>query len=154
MPDLRLRISEAAPSQCRLARSADYIGLDTKDLAQAMPKRSQRNRARLAALDMTQEVIETNPTTSGAGRDDIEAEETGQNKGWQWLFVIEGIPSVLLGIVTWFYLTDRPEKAEWLDADQKAWLASKLQAENAAKQATGHRRRQHGSEVNSQEIDL
>jgi MFS transporter, ACS family, tartrate transporter len=59
-------------------------------------------------------------------------------KGWQWLFVIEGIPSVLLGIVTWFYLTDRPEKAEWLNAEQKAWLASKLQAENAAKQATGH----------------
>jgi MFS transporter, ACS family, tartrate transporter len=58
-------------------------------------------------------------------------------KGWQWLFVIEGIPSVLLGIVTWFYLTDRPEKAEWLNAEQKAWLASKLQAENAAKQATG-----------------
>jgi MFS transporter, ACS family, tartrate transporter len=59
-------------------------------------------------------------------------------KGWQWLFVIEGIPSVLLGIVAWFYLTDRPEKAEWLNAEQKAWLASKLQAENAAKQATGH----------------
>src|SRR5450631_4371827 len=52
-----------------------------------------------------------------------------------WLFVIEGIPSVLLGIVTWFYLTDRPEKAKWLNAEQKAWLASKLQAENAAKQA-------------------
>jgi MFS transporter, ACS family, tartrate transporter len=56
-------------------------------------------------------------------------------KGWQWLFVVEGIPSVLLGIVTWFYLTDRPEKADWLNAAQKAWLASKLQAENAAKQA-------------------
>ena len=37
-------------------------------------------------------------------------------KGWQWLFIIEGIPSVLLGIVTWFYLTDRPEKADWLTA--------------------------------------
>jgi MFS transporter, ACS family, tartrate transporter len=59
-------------------------------------------------------------------------------KGWQWLFVIEGIPSVLLGIVAWFYLTDRPEKAEWLNAEQKAWLASKLQAENAAKQAVQH----------------
>src|ERR1700750_194309 len=34
--------------------------------------------------------------------------------GWQWLFIIEGIPSVLLGIVTWFYLTDKPEKANWL----------------------------------------
>ena len=59
-------------------------------------------------------------------------------KGWQWLFIIEGIPSVLLGIVTWFYLTDRPEKAGWLTAEQKAWLAAKLKAENAAKQAASH----------------
>ena len=59
-------------------------------------------------------------------------------KGWQWLFIIEGIPSVLLGIVTWFYLTDRPEKADWLTAEQKAWLAAKLQAEIATKQAAKH----------------
>ena len=59
-------------------------------------------------------------------------------KGWQWLFIIEGVPSVLLGIVTWFYLTDRPERATWLSAEQKAWLASKLNAEIAAKQAAKH----------------
>jgi MFS transporter, ACS family, tartrate transporter len=59
-------------------------------------------------------------------------------KGWQWLFLIEGVPSVLLGIVTWFYLTDRPERADWLTAEQKAWLASKLNAETAAKQAAKH----------------
>lgn len=59
-------------------------------------------------------------------------------KGWQWLFIIEGIPSVLLGIVTWFYLTDKPEKADWLTAEQKAWLAAKLQAETATKQAARH----------------
>src|SRR5882724_1138977 len=59
-------------------------------------------------------------------------------KGWQWLFILEGIPSVLLGIVTWFYLTDRPEKADWLTKEQKAWLAAKLQAEVAAKQAAKH----------------
>ncbi|KJC40329.1 membrane protein [Bradyrhizobium sp. LTSP885] len=59
-------------------------------------------------------------------------------KGWQWLFVIEGVPSVLLGIVTWFYLTDTPEKANWLSAEQKAWLKSKLDAEVAAKQAVKH----------------
>src|SRR6201747_1061578 len=56
-------------------------------------------------------------------------------KGWQWLFVIEGVPSVLLGIVTWFYLTDRPAKADWLSAEQKAWLAGRLDSEVAAKQA-------------------
>ena len=59
-------------------------------------------------------------------------------RGWQWLFILEGIPSVLLGIVTWFYLTDRPEKADWLTKDQKAWLAAKLQAEVATKQAAQH----------------
>src|ERR1700730_3797879 len=59
-------------------------------------------------------------------------------KGWQWLFVIEGIPSVLLGIVAWFYLTDRPSQATWLSAEQKAWLASKLNAETAAKPAAKH----------------
>lgn len=59
-------------------------------------------------------------------------------RGWQWLFILEGIPSVLLGIVTWFYLTDKPEKADWLTAEQKAWLAAKLQAETATKQAVKH----------------
>jgi MFS transporter, ACS family, tartrate transporter len=56
-------------------------------------------------------------------------------QGWQWLFIIEGVPSVLLGIVTWFYLTDRPAKADWLSTEQKAWLAAKLESEVAAKQA-------------------
>ncbi len=56
-------------------------------------------------------------------------------KGWQWLFVIEGLPSILLGVVSWFYLTDRPERADWLTAEQKAWLAAKLEAEIAAKEA-------------------
>jgi ACS family tartrate transporter-like MFS transporter len=59
-------------------------------------------------------------------------------KGWQWLFIIEGIPSVLLGVVTWFYLTDRPARADWLTAEQKAWLAAKLDGETAAKQAATH----------------
>jgi D-galactonate transporter len=59
-------------------------------------------------------------------------------KGWQWLFIIEGIPSVVLGIITWFYLTDRPEKADWLTPAQKAWLSSKLESEIAAKQAAQH----------------
>jgi len=56
-------------------------------------------------------------------------------KGWQWLFIIEGIPAVLLGIVSWFFLTDRPEHANWLKPEQKAWLAAKLNSEIAAKEA-------------------
>ncbi|WP_398475549.1 MFS transporter [Tardiphaga sp.] len=56
-------------------------------------------------------------------------------KGWQWLFIIEGIPSVLLGIVTWFYLTDKPAKADWLTPDQKMWLADKLESERTVKES-------------------
>jgi len=56
-------------------------------------------------------------------------------KGWQWLFIIEGIPSVLLGIVTWFYLTDKPAKADWLTPDQKMWLADKLESERIVKES-------------------
>jgi MFS transporter, ACS family, tartrate transporter len=59
-------------------------------------------------------------------------------KGWQWLFILEGVPSVLLGFVTWFYLTDRPAAANWLGADQKAWLAERLRSEEAARAAAHH----------------
>ena len=51
---------------------------------------------------------------------------TGGLHGWQWLFLIEGIPSVLLGIVVLFYLTERPEEAKWLRPDQRDWLLSRL----------------------------
>lgn len=46
--------------------------------------------------------------------------------GWQWLFLLEGIPSVLLGFAVFAWLTDRPEKAEWLSAAQRDWLATRL----------------------------
>src|SRR4029453_2107937 len=39
--------------------------------------------------------------------------------GWQWVFLLEGIPSVIAGIVTWFYLTDKPEQAAWLTSRER-----------------------------------
>ncbi|MFC6789002.1 MFS transporter [Methylobacterium komagatae] len=56
--------------------------------------------------------------------------------GWQWVFLLEGIPSILAGLVTLVYLTDRPSKAGWLTAEQKALVAADL-ARDAA--ALGHR---------------
>ncbi|UTD25931.1 MFS transporter [Bradyrhizobium sp. WD16] len=56
-------------------------------------------------------------------------------RGWQWLFILEGVPSIVLGIVTWFFLTDRPAAATWLSAPQKAWLAGRLAREEAARAA-------------------
>lgn len=46
--------------------------------------------------------------------------------GWKWLFILEGLPPVLLGIVGIFYLTDRPQQASWLNPEQKAWLIGAL----------------------------
>ena len=58
-------------------------------------------------------------------------------KGWQLLFVLEGIPSVIVGFIVLFYLTDKPENAHWLADREKRWLIDSLQAERAAKEKTG-----------------
>ena len=54
-------------------------------------------------------------------------------RGWRWLFILEGIPAVLFGIITLFYLTDWPQEAEWLRPDEKAWITEQLQREKEAK---------------------
>lgn len=53
--------------------------------------------------------------------------------GWRWMFIIEGIPAIMLGVVTFFYLTDRPEQAKWLTDDEKNWLIAELKKENETK---------------------
>jgi ACS family tartrate transporter-like MFS transporter len=59
-------------------------------------------------------------------------------RGWHWLFILEGIPAVILGIAAFFLLSNRPKDASWLNHEQKAWLNSTLEAENAKKKAIGH----------------
>ena len=49
--------------------------------------------------------------------------------GWQWLFVLEGLPAVILGVVVLRFLPDGPEDAQWLNADEKRWLADTLERE-------------------------
>jgi MFS transporter, ACS family, tartrate transporter len=56
-----------------------------------------------------------------------------QLPGWRWLFIVEGIPAIVLGVVTLFYLTDWPSQAHWLPEDERDWLVSELQAELHAK---------------------
>jgi ACS family tartrate transporter-like MFS transporter len=56
-----------------------------------------------------------------------------QLAGWRWLFILEGIPAILLGVVTLFYMTDRPEQATWLPTDEREWLVRKLREELQAK---------------------
>lgn len=51
--------------------------------------------------------------------------------GWQWVFLATGVPAVLAGIVTFFYLDDTPEQAKFLSGDEKRWLHDRLARENS-----------------------
>jgi ACS family tartrate transporter-like MFS transporter len=58
--------------------------------------------------------------------------------GWQWLFLVEGFPAVILGVVALWYLTDGPERAAWLPAKEREWLSRYMAEERHARAA------QHG----------
>jgi ACS family tartrate transporter-like MFS transporter len=58
--------------------------------------------------------------------------------GWQWLFIAEGLPAVVLGVLALWVLTDRPEQAGWLAPRQRDWLAGVMQAERAGRAVGQH----------------
>jgi ACS family tartrate transporter-like MFS transporter len=60
--------------------------------------------------------------------------------GWQWLFLVEGLPAVVLGLLTLVVLTDRPEGATWLAPGERDWLARTMADEQAIRQSVGHTR--------------
>jgi len=53
----------------------------------------------------------------------------GGLKGWQWLFLLEGLPSVLVGFITLWYLTDYPAQATWLSDQERDWLEERMRGE-------------------------
>ena len=59
-------------------------------------------------------------------------------RGWQWLFLLEGLPAVILGVLALKILTDRPEQADWLPPADRDWLAETMNAERALRGDTGH----------------
>jgi len=59
-------------------------------------------------------------------------------RGWQWLFLIEGLPAVVLGVVVLATLTDRPEQARWLQPWEREWLARRMDADREASPAVRH----------------
>jgi ACS family tartrate transporter-like MFS transporter len=61
----------------------------------------------------------------------LELEGTWGFHGWQWLFVLEAIPSIILGLFTLAWLPDRPATAKWLPANERDWLARRLAADEA-----------------------
>ena len=59
-------------------------------------------------------------------------------RGWQWLFIMESIPAILLGLGAFFMLPDRPAEAKWLTPEQRDWLTRQLEAEQHVKKPVGH----------------
>jgi MFS transporter, ACS family, tartrate transporter len=59
--------------------------------------------------------------------------------GWKWMFILEGLPAVMLGLFGIFYLTDRPHQAKWLETHERTWLEAELAGDRSSSQsATAH----------------
>ena len=52
-------------------------------------------------------------------------------RGWQWLFILEAVPTILMGFAAYFWLTDRPANAAWLTPAQRGWLAGEIERDAA-----------------------
>src|SRR6476620_2703813 len=59
-------------------------------------------------------------------------------RGWQWLFLLEGVPAIVLGVFALRALSDRPSDAHWLTDGQREWLAQTMDAEQKRRAAVGH----------------
>jgi ACS family tartrate transporter-like MFS transporter len=57
--------------------------------------------------------------------------------GWQWLFILQGLPAIIMGVIAPFVLTDKPRDATWLAPDERRWLTEAMEAEHKTKAATG-----------------
>jgi len=57
--------------------------------------------------------------------------------GWRWVFILEGLPAVVFGVITLFYLTDHPRDAKWLEPREREWITAELEMEKRQKQALG-----------------
>jgi ACS family tartrate transporter-like MFS transporter len=69
----------------------------------------------------------------------LNMDKTGGLAGWQWLFLIEGLPAVVLGLVTFIYLPDRPEATTWLTSEEKAWIQARLKKEREEVSTEAHK---------------
>jgi len=98
-----------------------------------------RERARTIALFATGSVIAgiVGSPLSGAI---LGLHGAGGLEGWQWLFLMEGIPAVLMGLVILIALPDHPRKARWLSATEKTWIQSQIDEETSRNKQQSHYR--------------
>ncbi len=91
-----------------------------------------RHRAGVTALFMAAAPISTalgSPVSAAL----LEMDGIMGMHGWQWLFILEAVPALVLGAVVLVYMTDRPRDAAWLKEDERAWLVKTMNAEAESK---------------------
>lgn len=98
----------------------------------------QVDRAKAVALFMT--AIPVSNTIGGLVASRLLGLHWLGLSGWRWLLILEGLPAVLGGAVTLFYLTDWPREAQWLRAEEREWIAGELERENRDGEAAGPQR--------------
>jgi D-galactonate transporter len=62
----------------------------------------------------------------------------GGLRGWQWLFILEALPAVIMSFIVFYYLTDRPSDATWLAPEERDWLVERLQHEQKQRETVKH----------------
>ncbi len=96
---------------------------------------TSRHRAKMVALFMS--AVPVSGVIAGpiSGWILERMKDAGHLSSWQWLFLIEGIPSLIVGLITLYYLTDHPGKAAWLSAEEKKIVLQRLEEEEQMKKS-------------------
>ncbi len=95
-----------------------------------------RHRAGVTAFFMAAAPISTalgSPVSAAL----LQMNGIGGLRGWQWLFILEAVPALILAVVVFFYMTDKPEKAAWLKDGERRWLVNAMDEEVAKKRSSG-----------------
>jgi MFS transporter, ACS family, tartrate transporter len=94
-------------------------------------------RARIVAVFMASVPLATvfGGPISGAL---LEMDEIGGLEGWHWLFIIEGVPAIVLGVLALKILTDKPADADWLSPEERRALTKRIEHEDNASKAVGY----------------
>lgn len=96
----------------------------------------QRYRARIVALFMVAVPVSTALGSTLSSLIIRYGDDVVGLSGWRFMFLVQGLPALLLAFATWFYLTDRPERAGWLTPGERDWLADELAEERRSIERT------------------
>ena len=99
----------------------------------------ERERTKAVALFLTAvsaAYVAGGPLSGGL----LELDGVAGLDGWQWLFIVEGVPAVVLGVVTWRFLDERPADAEWLEPDERDFLTAEVERERELRERLGSQR--------------